>query len=280
MAEINDLTAAPRAVSTPPLVVVPNKSLPVETVATDEVVLTTPTALARESALEKRQAQTELTIAASEERQASSEEMKADSAKRDAANKGSEAFRAERDAQDSEDEANRADATCRQADAKAQETRAQADAREIEAAIKKQEADLLQIRGEAILSSGEVANFDEGVFLLNLADSGLRTAESMQDEVVHLKANLQASLDLAEGARQRAGNFRAQAKTQKANGDQARTSQHEGVELSGRALQAAEALKLDAEGRREVAQQLLAEAAVDAELAELGQRVQGGFLVR
>ncbi len=163
---------------------------------------------------------------------------------------------------------------------KAQETKWAAEAKQAQADLEKQKAELLHTRAEELLASNELSEFHEGVYLLGLADSGFDAAHSLRDEAVHLASNVQASLDLAKVAHSTVVSKGKEVTEYRESAKENHSEAAQEAELSGRALEASQALKLDASERRKVAEKLLAESSADLELAELGQKVQNGFLLR
>lgn len=162
---------------------------------------------------------------------------------------------------------------------KAQETKWAAEAKQAEADLEKQKAELLNSQAQELLASNELTEFNQGVYLLGLADSGFEAAHSLRDEAVHLASNVQASLDLAKASHASAVSKGKEASEHRAEAKKNLGEAAQEAELSGRALEASQALKLDATERRKVAEKLLAESSADLELADLGQKVQNGFLL-
>lgn len=242
-------------------------------------VLLTPTQLKAEALALRSQGQAEGARAVSEERQADTQRAEGILDKRDAE---SEAFQARKDLkaadQAAQDQAAAAAEENKHLD-KAQETKWAAEAKQAQADQERQKAELLNSRAEELLASNELSEFNQGVYLLGLADSGFEAAHSLRDEAVYLASNVQASLDLAKSNHatvvskgKDVSDFRESAKKHEA-------SASEGAELSGRALEASQALQLDAGERRKAAEKLLAESREDLQLVELGQKVQDGFLL-
>jgi hypothetical protein len=235
--------------------------------------------LQTDAALKEKQARLELTEAALLDRQAASEQTQAEMLKRESGTDQFEAAKADRSGADAQVEAAQADAQGHQAEEQAQECRWEADRKEALSSQKKQEAELLKVKAEGLLDDTDLENFHEGVFLLGLADSGFQAADNLHDEAVHLASNVQASLDLAQSCRTRSLQKTQEATLQKSTAAKGQADAQEKLQLSARARQAAEALNLDAGERRQAAEKLLAEACAESELAELGHKVQGGFLV-
>ena len=277
MADLIESIPAVRIPNTPLVAVAPKPAA--SEGAADDVVILTPGQLKTDSTLKERQARLELTEAASLERQAGVQQTEAEMHKRESSNDDFAAAKADRSAGDAQDEAAEAAAEGRRAEEAAQETRWEADRKEALSCQKKQEAELLKVRAEGLLDDSDVENFNEGVFLLGLSDSGFQAADSLHEESVHLASNVQASLDLAQSCRTRATQKSDEARQQKTTADKGHADAKEEIELSARAREAAEALNLDAGERRKAAEKLLAEAGAESELAELGHKVQGGFLV-
>ncbi|MBN9419670.1 hypothetical protein ABS71_05560 [bacterium SCN 62-11] len=244
----------------------------------DQVVLT-PTQLKSEAVALRNQGQAEQTQALTEERQADTQRAEGIKDKRDSE---TETFQARKDLKSADQAAGEQAAAAAEENKhldKAQETKWAAEAKQAQADLEKQKAELLNSRAEELLASNELSEFNEGVYLLGLADSGFEAAHSLRDEAVHLASNVQASLDLAKSAHatvvskgKEVTEYRDSAKKHEAGAT-------EEAELSGRALEASQALKLDASERRKVAERLLAESSADLELADLGQKVQNGFLL-
>ena len=244
----------------------------------DQVVLT-PIQLKAEGVALRNQGQAEQTQALNEERQADTQRAEGIKDKRDA---DTETFQARKDLKSADQAAGEQAAAAAEENKhldKAQETKWAAEAKQAQADLEKQKAELLNSRAEELLASNELSQFNEGVYLLGLADSGFEAAHSLRDEAVYLASNVQASLDLAKSAHatvvskgKEVSEYRDSAKKHEAGAT-------EEAELSGRALEASQALKLDATERRKVAEKLLAESSADLELADLGQKVQNGFLL-
>jgi hypothetical protein len=249
-----------------------------ETGVQDQVVLT-PTQLKAEAVALRNQGQAENAQAVSEERQADTQRAEGIQDKRDAE---SEAFQARKDLK-AADQAAEAQAAAAAEESKhldkAQETKWAAEAKQAQADQERQKAELLNGRAEDLLASNELSEFNEGVYLLGLADSGFEAAHSLRDEAVHLASNVQASLDLAKSAHATVVSKGKEVSEYRESAKKHETSAGEEAELSGRALEASQALKLDAGERRKAAEKLLAESREDLHLAELGQKVQDGFLL-
>ncbi|MBX3170591.1 MAG: hypothetical protein KF760_24500 [Candidatus Eremiobacteraeota bacterium] len=244
----------------------------------DQVVLT-PAQLKAEGVALRNAGQAENAQAVAEEREADTHKAEAVKDKRDAE---CEAFQARKDlksAEQAEGEQAAAAAEENKHLDKAQETRWAAEAKQAQADLEKQKAELLNSRAEELLASNELSEFNEGVYLLGLADSGFEAAHSLRDEALHLASNVQASLDLAKSAHATVVSKAKEATDYRASARQHEAGATEEAELSGRALEASQALKLDATERRKVAEKLLAESREDLQLAELGQKVQNGFLL-
>ena len=245
---------------------------------TDEVVLT-PVQLRAEAAALKNESLAETATAVTNDRQGDTKKAEAVEDSRQASVAEFEAKKTDKAADQAAGEAAAAQAEEAENAGKAQEARWKAEAKQAEADLERQKADLLQAQGNELLASDDLEKFNEGVYLLGLADSGFETAHSLRDEALHLASNVQASLDLAKSAHERAVSKGDESKKLRDEGHKGHEHAQEETELSGRALEASNALKLDASERRKVAEKLMAEAAVDNELADLGQKVQNGFLL-
>jgi len=244
----------------------------------DAVVLT-PEQLLREAAVLKAEGQAELTRAVQLEREADVQQCQAVKHRRESEVQEFEAKKAERAAAEAAEEAAAARAEEARAEEEARQTRWEADAKKALADQQEQQAQLLKTQGECLLASHELEEFNQGVFLLSMADSGFESAETLRDEAVHLSSNVQASLELAKASQTRAQQKTEEARQGRASVTESQNRAEQEVQLSGRARQAADALKLDAADRRRIAEELLAEADVTQELGEMGARLQGGFLL-
>lgn len=245
----------------------------------DQVVLS-PTQLKAEGVALRNAGQAENAQAVVAEREADTQKAEAVKDKRDAE---SEVFQGRKDLKSADQAAGEQAAAAAEESKhldKAQETKWAAEAKQAQADLEKQKAELLNTRAEELLASNELSEFNEGVYLLGLADSGFEAAHSLRDEAVHLASNVQASLDLAKAAHSTVVAKGKEVTEYRESAKKHESSATEEAELSGRALEASQALKLDATERRKVAEKLLAESSADLELADLGQKVQNGFLLR
>ena len=242
----------------------------------DFVAIGTPAELRGKADELRTQSQALETEAHSKEGEAGQKELESDLKANEARQKEFEAQLKEREAREAQQAADEATEKQRQAESAAQDTRAQAEAKQALAFQKEQEAELQRAQAENLLASGELEKFNQGVFLLSLADAGLQNAESLRTEVITLQSNVQASLDAAESNRVAAAEKKEQKKELDGAGQKAGQEKQEKLELSERAKAAADALKLEGAERRKAAEKLQAEAAACEELAELGP---GGFLV-
>lgn len=245
---------------------------------TDEVVLT-PAQLKAEANVLKNESLVETGASVTSDRQGDSKKAEAVEDSRQASVAEFEAKKTDKASDAAATEAAAASAEEAENAEKAQEAKWKAEAKQAEADQERQNAELLQAKGSDLLASDDLDKFNEGVYLLGLADSGFESAHTLRDEALHLASNVQASLDLAKSAHQRAADKGDESKKLREDGQKGHQAASEETELSGRALEAANALKLDASERRKVAEKLMAEARLDNELAELGQKVQNGFLL-
>lgn len=244
----------------------------------DQVVLT-PTQLKAEGVALRNAGQAENALAVTAEREADTHKAEAVKDKRDSECETFQARKEEKAAEVAEGEQAAALAEENKNLEKAQETKWAAEAKQAEADLQRQKAELLNTRAQELLASNELSEFHEGVYLLGLADSGFEAAHSLRDEAVHLASNVQASLDLAKASHATAVSKGKEVTEHRHEATKDLSEAAEEAELSGRALEASNALKLDANERRKVAEKLLAESSADLELADLGQKVQNGFLL-
>ena len=246
---------------------------------TDAVVITTPSQLKTSAAIAKAEAKRELAEADLEERKAVDAARQAEEAAAEAARKQREALDQEKQAELAQKDADKAAEKQAQAEQEAAQNKALLEARQAEAFQAEQEIALQRSQAQTLLDSGEQDKFNQGLFLLNLADAGARQADSARDEAVVLSSNVQASLDVAESSKAEVSQKLARKAELQGSASANQQAAKDDVELSGRAKEAADALKLSASERRKVAEKLLAESDTQSELSELGQHVEGGFLV-
>lgn len=244
----------------------------------DQVVLT-PVQLKAEGVALRNAGQAENALAVTAEREADTQKAEAIKDKRDSECEAFQARKEEKAADVAEGEQAALLAEESRNLEKAQETKWAAEAKQAEADLEKQKAELLNSQAQELLASNELTEFNQGVYLLGLADSGFEAAHSLRDEAVHLASNVQASLDLAKTSHASAVSKGKEVNEHRAEAKKNLGEAAEESELSGRALEASQALKLDATERRKVAEKLLAESSADLELADLGQKVQNGFLL-
>lgn len=249
-----------------------------ETGVKDQVVLT-PTQLKAEGVALRNAGQAENALAVTADREADTQKAEAVKDKRDSECEAFQARKEAKAAEQAESEQAAALAEENQNLEKAQECKWKAEAKQAEADQERQKAELLNSRAQELLVSNELTEFNEGVYLLGLADSGFEAAHSLRDEAVHLASNVQASLDLAKASHTTAEAKGKEVTEHREAAKKDLSEAAEEAELSGRALEASNALKLDAGERRKVAEKLLAEGKADLELADLGQKVQDGFLL-
>ena len=267
-----------RITSTPTAPVAIVKPVVTETGQTDEVVLTR-AQLRQEAVVLKNEALVETTEAVRSDKQADCKAAEAVLEKREAASAEFAAVKEDKAAEQCAVEQANALGEAAQQEAQAQDTRWAAEAKQAQADQERQKAELLTTQAETLLDSNDLSQFNEGLFLLTLADSGFESADSLRGEAIHLASNVQASLDLAKASRATASQKGEQGKQHQDAAKKGHTQAAEDVELSGIAKEAAAALQLDASERRKVGERLMAESKQDLQLAELGQRVQNGFLL-
>lgn len=267
-----------RVTSTPTAPVAIVKPVVTETGQTDEVVLT-PTQLRQEAVVLKNEALVETTEAVRNDKAGDCKAAEAITEKREAASTEFAAVKEDKAAEQSAVEQAQALGEAAQQEAQAQDTRWAAEAKQAEADQERQKAELLTTQAETLLDSNDLSQFNEGLFLLTLADSGFESADSLRGEALHLASNVQASLDLAKASRVTATQKGDEVKQHQDAAKKGHAEAAADIELSGAAKEAAAALKMDASERRKVGERLMAESRVDSELADLGQRVQNGFLL-
>jgi colicin import membrane protein len=245
----------------------------------DELVITTPGQMKTQALIEKAQAKRELAEAVLDECKAANKLSEAQQAAESAAAKEKQALADEQAAIAAQQEADKAAKQQAEANQNAASQKALQESKEAEAFQREQEISLQRTQAEHLMSSQDEVSFNQGVYLLTLADSGSAKVDTLKAEAVKLSGNVQASLDVAEANRQvsqqklsQKGQLEGDAKTH-------HKESKEEAELSDLAKEAAKVLKMDASERRQAAQALLANADRNSDLAEIGQQVMGGFIV-
>lgn len=273
--------------STPKVVVVANPvqaakiqvAADAQGIPKDELVVTTPGQLATKVLLDKAKAKSELAEANLEDMKAAEKANEANEEAIAAAQKEKQAKAEEAQAQEAKRLADEAAAKQFQAEQDAATQKALKEAAEAEEFQRKLEIELQRTQAESMLSSGDQVKFNEGLYLLTLADGGAAKVDQVHGEAVVASSNVQASLDVAESNKIE----HQQRLTEKGRLETAAVSDHqsssEHAELSEIAKKAADALKLGASERRQAAMQLLAESERNSDLAHIGQHVSGGFIV-
>jgi hypothetical protein len=245
----------------------------------DEVVIATPGQLKTQAAIDKAQAKRELAEAALDEYKAAEKLSEAQQAAETAAAKEKQAQAEEQAATAAQQEAEKAAQQQLQATQDAASQKALQQANEAEAFQREQEVALQRTQAEQLIDSHDQVKFNEGVYLLTLADSGSAKVETLKNEAVKLSSNVQASLDVAEANRQVSQQRLSQKSQLETDAKNHHKDSQEETQLSDLAKQAAKVLKMDASERRQAAQALLANADRNSDLAEIGQQVMGGFIV-
>jgi len=247
----------------------------------DAVVLTVDAKSLRKASTElKSKGESAKTDTAEMAQKARDKELEAARLDNEAKTKKFEAAEAEREAAKADSEAKEAADEQAWAEQKAQALRVASEAKQNEAYRAQQEAEFQKCQGETLLANGDCADkLNQGIALLTMADSSLQNANSLRDQAVTLSGSIQFSIDQANSSRQEAASKLQHKGEFETSSVRLKGESREDSGLSERAREAAQALKQGSAGRREVADRLLAEADASSELADLGDKIQDGFLL-